>query len=157
MKIEVEWSKPYRLRDGSDQNLTYACSEFDSFPEGPGVYVFARRHGNNASPLYIGQALRLKKRIAHQFNNNRLMNGIQKAQAGKRILLLGRLMRQQGQQVDRALDVLESALIEYALSQGHDLQNKQGTKTPVHVISFRGNRTSRHIAPLHMPVRRKAK
>lgn len=154
MRIEVKWSRPLPLRDGSAELLTYTCDDLDPSLDEPGVYIFARRHGDSVSPLYIGQASRLKQRVEQQFaNNTRLMNGLKQAGAGQRILLLGRVQFKRGQQLKQVLNVLESALIQHALTEGHELLNKQGTKTPVHTISFQGNRTSRCIAPLHVNVR----
>jgi hypothetical protein len=156
MRIDVAWSRPLPLRDGSAELLTYTCDELDPSFDEPGVYVFARRHGQRVSPLYIGQASRLKQRVEQQFANNaRLMNGLKQAEAGQRILLLGRVQFKRGQQLKQVLNVLESALIEHSLAQGHELLNKRGAKTPVHTISFQGNRASRCIAPLHMNVRKR--
>lgn len=155
MQIELKWSKPIRLRDGSADNMIYTCDRIASFPEGPGVYIFARRHGDSVSPLYVGRAKNLAGRLHQQFNNAKLMKGIENAPAGQRLLLLARARLKRGQRVDRVLKVVESALIEYSLAGGHDLLNKQGTKTKVHELRFRGNRTSRKLCPLKMNVRRR--
>ena len=64
--------------------------------------------------------------------------------------MVGRLMMHPGQQKDRVLDIVESALIKHALAQGHDLLNQKGTKTKVHTIRSRGGKDSRQVAPLHM-------
>jgi hypothetical protein len=155
MKIALKWEKPIRLRDGSTQNRIYFCRGTDKFPRKPGVYVFARKFGKNIFPLYVGQASRLKGRIEGQFNNLRLMVGIKNAPAGNRILLIARLYLKRGQQMNKVLDIVESALIKNALAQGHDLLNQQGTKTRVHVIRSVGNSSSRQIAPLTMFAERK--
>lgn len=155
MKIALRWEKPMRLKDASNQNRIYYCPGSNRLPRKPGVYVFARRHGKNVAPLYIGQASRLRSRIEDQFNNLRLMMGIKNAQAGRRILLVARLYLKPGQQMSKVLDIVESALIKNALAQGHDLVNQHGTKTKVHVISSRGNGSSRQVAPLRMFAERK--
>ena len=117
--------------------------------------MFARKYGKSVYPLYIGQASRLAGRIEGQFNNLRLMVGIQNAQAGRRILLIARLYLKPGQQMSKVLDIVESALIKHALAQGHDLLNQQGTKTRVHRIKSKGNSASRQVAPLTMFAERK--
>ncbi len=155
MKIGLKWEKPIRLRDGSKRNQIYYCPGAERFPRKPGVYVFARKFGKNVAPLYIGQASKLRGRIEGQFNNLRLMMGIKKAQAGRRILLVARLYLKPGQQMGKVLDIVESALIKNALAQGHDLLNQQGTKTKVHVITSQGNSSSRKVAPLTMFAERK--
>lgn len=154
MEIDVRWLQPIPLIDGSKELLIYTCESPDDLPEGPGVYIFGRQHGDTFSPLYIGQATDLRQRILlQQFNNAKLMNGIKQAEAGSRMLLIGEVDLRGGQRVKRVLDVVESALIEYALANGHELLNKQGTRTPVHVINFTGNRTSRQVAPLRLQAR----
>jgi len=155
MKIALKWEKPFRLRDGSRQNQIYLCPNFERLSRKPGVYVFARKFGKGVVPLYIGQASKLRGRIEGQFNNLRLMMGIKNARAGRRILLVARLYLKRGQQMSKVLDIVESALIKNALAQGHDLLNQQGTKTKVHVITSKGNSSSRQVAPLTMLAEKK--
>lgn len=153
MEIDIRWTHPIPLIDGSRELLTYTCGSPDDLPEGPGVYVLGRQHGDTFSPLYIGQGTDLRQRIIQQFNNAKLMNGLKQAEAGRRTLLIGEVDLRGGQRVQRVLDVVESALIEYALANGHELLNKQGTRTPVHVINFAGNRTSEKVAPRRLQAR----
>jgi hypothetical protein len=155
MKIALKWEKPLRLRDGSRYNQIYFCRECGRLSRKPGVYIFARKFGKTVVPLYVGQASKLRGRIEGQFNNLRLMMGIKQAQAGRRILLVARLYLKRGQQMGKVLDIVESALIKNALAQGHDLLNQQGKKARVHVISSRGNSSSRQVAPLTMLAEKK--
>ena len=152
MKIDLKWDKLIRLRKKGE---FYDCAGLERFSGDAGVYVFARRHGKNVSPLYIGQAKNLRSRIDGQFNNLRLMTGVKEAQVGRRILLVGRLVLHRGQQMKKVLDIVESALIKRALAEGHDLINQHGTKTKVHTIRSKGNSASRQIAPLTILVERK--
>jgi hypothetical protein len=80
--------------------------------------------------------------------------GIRSAQSGDRILLVGRLKLNKGQQMKKVLDIVESALIKHALSAGHEILNSQGAKTKVHVIRSTGNTSSRQVAHLTMNVAR---
>ena len=145
MDLTLEWYEPFDLKDGSRQNLIYSLDDSDLqyLPEAPGVYVFARQHGAVTAPLYIGRAENLAARIMQQLNNVRLMNGLRAAQSGYRMLLVGEFQARQGQQVDRALALIESALIRYALAEGYELLNLKGTKTRVHTIASAGNRVAR--------------
>lgn len=77
-----------------------------------------------------------------QFNNARLMNGIKRAPAGYRVVLIGELVTKPGQQAERALDIIEAALIRYALAEGLELLNKQGTRIYRHTLKSRGDRES---------------
>ena len=63
MNIDVEWLEPFDLRDGHREGLIYAVEDFDDIPETAGIYVFARLHGKAVSPLYIGRAEDLSRRI----------------------------------------------------------------------------------------------
>jgi hypothetical protein len=155
MKIDLKWEKPLRMKDGSKQNSIYTISGLDRIAKKPGVYVLVRRFGNSVVPLYVGQALKLKSRIEQQLNNVQLMMGLKNSPSGHRYLLVGRLCLHPGQQKEKVLDVVESALIKHALAQGHDLLNQQGTKTKVHVIRSKGNRYSKQIAPLNMLAERR--
>ena len=155
MEIEIDWSDPIELQDGSKELLIYKCPSLGDVPDAPGIYVFARRHGESISPLYIGQAQSVRRRIEQQLNNTRLMKGIEAAESGARVLLIAQLLLKGGQTADRVLDVAESAVVEYTLAQGHSLLNKQGTKQPVHTIHSRGNIWSRQIVPVTLQIRQR--
>ena len=154
MKIDLKWDKPFPLRDGSRSNLIYTCHPLERISNGPGVYVFARSFGRVVVPLYIGQAVRLRDRLEQQLNNVRLMMGIERAEAGRRLLLIGHLKLHRGQRKGKVLDVVESAIIKRALADGHDLLNKHGVRTKVHAIKSKGNTASRQVVPLTMYVER---
>jgi hypothetical protein len=154
VKIDLKWDKPIRLRDGSRANLIYFCVGLERVANKAGVYIFARRFGKSVAPLYVGQALRLRNRIEQQFNNAHLMMGLKQARAGRRILLIARLIAHPGQQKKKVLGIVESALIKRALADGHDLLNQQGTKTKVHAIKSKGNSSSRQVVPLTMFIER---
>ena len=150
MNIQVNWKQPIVLIDGDDKNLIYTCENIENFSEDSGVYVFARNYGENVVPLYIGKAVNLKRRIIQQFNNAKLMNAIKKTSNGKRILLIGELEYNGKQDPGKMLSVLEPTLIEHFLSMGFELLNIQGTKRPVHTITFSGNQTYKKIVPTNM-------
>ena len=155
MQIVLKWSKPTKLVNGSEQNLTYVVQKLEKLPSGPGVYIFARKFGSSYEALYVGRAGNLRERINQQFNNNRLMNGIKSAQIGARVVFCGKLVLKPGQKASCVLDILEPALINHALSEGHSILNKVGTKTPLHAIHSKGNTASRKIAPLTLYARAK--
>ncbi|MFB7788643.1 GIY-YIG nuclease family protein, partial [Streptomyces vinaceus] len=138
----------------ADPTLIYSLSVLESVDDVPGVYVFARKYGHRITPLYIGKALNLRGRIKQQLNNLRLMRQIQDWEKnGARVLLLGYLKVHGSQDVGTALDVIERALIEHGLAEGHPLVNVQGTRTPFHTLSFTGNRMSEQVAPRQMFVK----
>jgi hypothetical protein len=156
LKIELKWDKPIRLKKDSRQDQIFVIRRMDRIPNKPGVYVFARAFGQSIAPLYVGQASKLRNRIkGHLQGNVRLMMGIKKAQAGQRILLVASLKLHPGQREEKVLEIVEKALIKYALAAGYELLNKQGVKTRVHVIKSKGNTSSKQIAPLRMLAEKK--
>jgi hypothetical protein len=138
--LQLEWHEPFDLVNGQRYGYTYFVEELDELPDAPGVYVFARQHGQLVAPLYVGRAQSISKRVMQQLNNARLMNGIKRAQSGYRLLLVGELIPKPGQQLDRALDIIEAALIRYALAEGFELLNKQGTRIYRHTLRSSGSR-----------------
>ena len=67
------------------------------------------------------------------------MNKIRDAKNGQKVVVTGELHTKSGQNVDKALVIVETALIKHAMAEGHDLLNVAGTKTPVHTIRSSGN------------------
>ena len=147
MEIHIDWLAPFTLRDGRNDLLTYTFEGIDSLSNDAGIYVFGRRHGQIFTPLYIGKAENLSRRISQQLNNNRLMNALAQAPSGQRELLIGELHAKRGQQTDRVLRILESGLIKLALAQGNDIFNVHGTRIQSHTTLMTGNRLSRSWLP----------
>jgi hypothetical protein len=148
MDIRLRWHEPlYLEQEGA---LIYHIDEddWDYIPDKPGVYIFARMHGQAIAPLYIGKATSLSERICQQLNNNvRLMRGLQDAPSGYRVLLLGELLPRPGQRIASILGLAEASLIRSALVEGFELLNIQGTRTPVHTLTSSGNREARDWLP----------
>ena len=147
MNIQIDWLQPFDLLDGHRDGLIYGIHNEDQIPDSPGVYVFARVHGRAVSPLYIGRAANLCRRIGQQLNNLRLMRGIEQAPSGTRTLHVGELMLRPGQRLSSVLKVTESALINAALAEGFEILNISGTNTLVHTIGSKGSREAREWLP----------
>lgn len=143
MEIEIYWQKPLSLIDGNQEKRIYTPEDKSPMSASPGVYVFARKHGDKIIPLYIGMANNLAVRVSQQLNTVELMMGIQNSPQGKRILILGELQRKSGQVIEKALRIAESALIEHSLSQGFDILNKKGKSRPTHSTYFYGNKEAK--------------
>lgn len=147
LHIEVHWSKPLEVVDDAAGKLIYAVEDVEDVPDTAGVYVFARLFGSRAIPLYIGETGNIRTRLKQHLKNNvRLMKGIQGAPNGKRIFLFGEVRLKRGQNVKKVRSVLQRTIIERALSEGHELLNDKGAKTPVHSVRSTGNRYSEQIA-----------
>ena len=149
MDIKLQWQNPISLRDWADVSLIYNC-DLRQIAERPGIYVFAREHGKSVSPLYIGRANNLRTRIKQQLDFTRLMKGVSSSLTGRRILLTAVLEPKRGQRIPNLLKIVESAYIENALSEGHELLNMQGTKIPSHTITSGGTKKSHKPFPRNM-------
>ena len=147
MDLDLKWLAPFGLIDGTRNGLIYDLEDLNEVPESPGVYVFARIHGQTVSPLYIGKAENIFRRIEQQLNNVRLMRGLEDAEAGSRTLHVAEFIAKKGQDSRKAINIIESALISAALVEGYELINIKGTKTPVHTITSTGNREARRWLP----------
>jgi hypothetical protein len=154
MKLSVTWHPSIRLR--SPVSRLHSDFDLDALPREPAVYLFARCFGKSTEVLYVGKATSLRSRIKQQFNNLRLMQAIDDARIGHRILIYGTLNCRPGQRVNTVLNIVETALIGHLTEQKHQLSNKLGTKLPVHVISFDGNLVARQTIgrELRVPKRR---
>ncbi len=144
MKLQVQWGRPLKLRDGSKQNLIYAL-DLSKLPQASGIYIFGRRWGADFEALYIGKANKIRGRVKNQLNNLRLMQHMRNAKSGTRIVLPGRLVTKPGQRLEKSMLLVERGLIRYFLSEGHDLVNKQGTRLRRHEVLSDGNHPKRFI------------
>lgn len=138
MKIEIQWHQPLKLIDGSNNNLILNIEELFNIHEGAGVYMFCRIYDSVIYPLYIGKSINVQKRIGQHLNSVKMMLGIQNSQRGDKVLIIGEFISKPGQQIEKAIGIIETALIEHALQEGHDLLNDSGTKRPTHQLTFKG-------------------
>ena len=89
MRISVTWETPLRLR--LPMSRLHEHFALDLLPDEPAIYMFARRFGLRLEVLYVGKATSLRKRIKQQLNNLKLMQAIDDAAIGPRMLIYGTL------------------------------------------------------------------
>jgi len=147
MKLHVEWGRPVQLKDASKDNMIYSV-DLERIAKGAGVYIFGRKWGSQCEALYVGKAGNIRGRVKGHFNNLRLMQHLNNAKTGKRIVLAGRLLTKPGQQMAKSTALVERALIRYFLSEGHDLVNKQGTRLRRHELESSGKHPKRFFPRL---------
>jgi hypothetical protein len=147
MRLHVEWGRPVRLRDASENNMIYDV-DLGKVTERAGVYLFGRRWGSQFEALYVGKAGNIRRRLNGHLNNLRLMQHLHNAKTGKRIVLAGTLVTKPGQRLSKSLALAERALIRYFLSEGHDLVNKQGTRLRRHELASSGQYPKRYFPKL---------
>jgi hypothetical protein len=112
MKLHVEWDKPVVLKDARRENLIYKV-DLAKLPTAAGIYIFGRRWGHSQfEALYVGKAGDLRGRIKGHFNNLRLMQHLQNAKSGKRLILAGRIVTLRGQRLN--FTVLQNITLVYA-------------------------------------------
>ncbi len=156
MKIEIEWLPLIPLRGGRGENFIFKLDDLDVLSRSPGVYVFGRKMGGHSFvPVYIGQAARLRGRIKGQLNNVRLMMALKNAPGRRSFLAVGKLIRKPGQEPKKALNIVERALIEYALAQEFEIVNVMGTKRSRHSITSLGRRQPRRWLPKTVSVEKR--
>jgi hypothetical protein len=161
MQLELSWHPLLLLRSGARDNLIFRLDELDELPKSPGIYVFGRKMGGKSGksfvPVYIGQAMRLRERIRRQLNNLKLMMALKSAPGRRSYLAIGELVEKPRQDPTKALNIIEKTLIEYALADGYDIVNIQGTRRPYHTLSWSGRREGRVWLPRVMTVERRAR
>jgi hypothetical protein len=152
MEIEIRWAAPFKL------GKYYKLEDPKWLPDGPGVYLFARIHGKETKLIYIGKATNLKERVIHQLKNRHLRRKMKRKPQVSRVLFIGKLQNWNAKEkVEKALRIVESALIAHALAKGHDLVNEQGKHRPTHNLTFKGNFEARNLTGKSMLVRKTSK
>ena len=79
-----------------ESNQEFVIHEADAkrIPDAPGVYVFARKHGEKYEPIYIGQADSLRARLAQHLKSNvALMKALRSAKTGAKVVLIAEIDR----------------------------------------------------------------
>src|SRR4029077_7948457 len=97
MKLSVTWHPSISLP--KPVSRLYRIFDLDSLPREPAIYLFARSFGSRMEVLYVGKATSLRSRIKQQLNNLRLMQTIDDAAIGHRMLVYGTLNCRPGQPV----------------------------------------------------------
>jgi hypothetical protein len=128
MRLALEWTIELPLIDGK--------VAVDELPVGPGIYIFARRHGKSFEALYVGRASNLKNRVTYQLNNLKLMKHIESAKNGDRVLIIGLFKAKQKQTPAACLPIIERAVIRHFIGEGDNLVNIHGTVIREHVVSI---------------------
>lgn len=155
MQIDVFWLQPLDLWEASADNLIYDC-DWAKLPNSPGVYVFARCFGESISPLYVGKARNLRRRVLQQLKTNTpLMKFIENSKNGSRVVLPAKVCTCTGRFSDHAITLTERSLIEHYLSENHELHNTQGTRIVADEITFGGNTSGRQTCPGRLVIPRR--
>ena len=130
MNIQLEWKTPLSLGRSPYDNF-----DLQKIPNNPGIYIFLRKHGRASEALYVGKTMNLRNRIKQQLNNRRLIDGMRNAANGERLLVFAEPRLRRGQQLDRVLDISETALIRYYLAKNARLINIQGVAIRLHELT----------------------
>jgi hypothetical protein len=155
MELNIKWRKPIKLMNGSNENLIYKVKDLSSLSGIPGVYMFCRRYGKILTPLYIGKAENIAVRIKQQLNSTKLMKGIENALNGEKVLVIGEFVSKNRRNDKDSIAIIEKALIEHALSEGYEILNVQGTKTPTHGINFSGYSGAKAVTGPNIKIKKK--
>src|SRR5690606_19451703 len=146
MELIVQWHKPIEPLDGAEEHLIYTAKGLDEWWGVPGVYMFARKFGGSLHPLYVGKAENIGQRVTQHFKSStRLMNSLRKSANGLKVLVPAEFKPKRGQNTKKCIGLIERALIDHTLSEGHELLNVQGARTPTHTINFSGYLSARSV------------
>lgn len=128
--IPIKWGSPVQLYAAKDDHgLPYWYNEQTVPPEKAGIYVFSRRWGSKDRLIYVGETANLRKRlIQHLKSNPKLLTALEMAGNGTRLMLWGTVHGPKGLRVKSALAIVQQALIEQAIADGHELVNIQGVQ-----------------------------
>ena len=142
MNSQIEWEKPVPLRKAPrkarKESLYIYKVDLEVLPAVPGIYIFARRWSKSYEALYVGQSMKIRKRVRSHLKNLLLMRYLENAKNGQRVVIVGRAVPRPGHKVEKVLATLERAFIRHFLSEGHALVNKQGTRIRHHEIFSEG-------------------
>jgi len=127
MNLSLKWHRSLKLLTATNKNQIYTI-DLNCVPEKPGIYIFFRVHGKKHEALYVGKAENLFQRVSGEFNNLKLMKGIENATNGTKGIIFAEYIPKPGQQLKKSLHAIEKTLIRHYLSEGHDLFNIKGTK-----------------------------
>ena len=147
MDVGIVWQDHIEL--GSKSSFIKKLGEFDlgRIPTSPGIYIFARKFGNNLAPIYIGKATNLRSRVKTQLNNHRLLDAIANEKSGDRVLLLGIIKSNSENLLAKKLNLAERTHIDHALTAGFEIVNVQLTKGPINTIRTLGTKRQNHPFP----------
>lgn len=146
MQLQVRWQAPIELKSGARDNLILMADGLDEWMEVPGVYIFARLFDNKLFPLYIGKGEKLGKRIWQHFERSTaLMHQVRDSKKGSKVLVLGEFTPGRRQNTALCIELIERALIDHALMEGHELLNIRGTRAASHKVCFSGFLPARNL------------
>lgn len=152
MQIKIDWQKPILLFKNKEEKYTDEQLEF--IQNRAGVYYFARKHGDNVEPFYIGETLDLRKRLKQHLCSVAIMDVLRGRESkdtiriaqGARYFHFGYLSGN-AQNKKKRLKIVQRHLIDEALSRQIPLLNKQGTVIRTHTLVFEGDRNGLGIYP----------
>ncbi|EQB4330081.1 GIY-YIG nuclease family protein [Providencia stuartii] len=134
--INLDWHDAINLND-IEYKDSHDCIK--EIPKTPGIYIFWRKFADTHECLYIGKASDLKRRITQQLNAKKLIDHIQEAKKGAKLLSFAEIRMHQSCDIPAYLDEVETFLIAEALSEGHNLFNSKKTKLYFNTITNDGN------------------
>lgn len=134
--INLDWRDAINLND-----IGYSDSHdlIKGIPKTPGIYIFWRKFSDTHECLYIGKASNLNRRISQQLNAKKLIEHVQNAKKGTKLISFAEISMHQNCDISTYLDNVETFLIAEALSEGHNLFNSKKTKRYFNIILNEGS------------------
>ena len=79
-----------------------------------GVYMFCRLFNGSVIPMYIGRSKNIYNRIWEHLETTTFMKRLETGPRGAKMLIIGEYIPQSGQSPEKAIAIVEKALIEHA-------------------------------------------
>jgi hypothetical protein len=146
MQVECTWHRAIELQPSATNKSRFTCPARREVPEDPGVYVFVSRK-RKRTLAYIGQAIAVAGRLnSYLRQENRALSEFRKFGGSLCILACTIPFAKRASKTPIILDVLESALIGFALGAKWELINVQQRKSG-HTLDFVHTAESRALFP----------
>jgi len=149
MDIHIEWQEPIQLTH--NKNIIIADDALpEAIKDGAGVYFFSRKYAENYEPFYIGETMKLKRRLGQHLKTKKMAfvlmsieDGEDEIKKGERYFHFGYLKSKPGQDARKCIRAVQKYLVRDALASKIKLLNVRLVTFKTHTITFDGSKKAR--------------
>jgi hypothetical protein len=142
MKLQFVWQSPVQLTN--NKIIIVNKNDLDEIDDVAGVYFFARRHGDNSEPFYVGETLQLRARLKNHLESAKIadvLRGMKVDDApaisnGSRWFHYAYFKAKKGQNKKKCLQIAQKFLIQSAVANNIPLLNSNLTIMKTHDLTF---------------------
>jgi hypothetical protein len=149
MNLQFEWQKPIPLTHHT--KIIDPNDNIDEIDDKAGIYYFARNHGSNSYPFYIGETLNLRSRLKQHLKTTKICDilrglgvpGAPVISGGPRSFHYAYFRSKPGQKPKVCLRIAQRAMIREALANNIPIINSNLVIIKTHQIEFNGSQAYR--------------